>query len=121
MKWSTLALVGMLFFGLALVGLAGTDTVKKLVGVWEVTKSKDAPPGATVEFTKDGKMALKAKVKDKTLSIEGTYKVKADSLTSTLSFGGKEKTETHKIKKLTEKELILEDEKGQIEEYKRVK
>jgi uncharacterized protein (TIGR03066 family) len=121
MRSATLALVGMLFFGLGLAGAADADTAKKLVGVWEVTKSKDAPPGATVEFTKDGKMALKVKAGDKTLSITGTYKVKGQSVITTLSVGGKEKTETNKIKKLTEKELIVEDEKGTVEEYKRVK
>src|SRR5262249_53117326 len=40
---------------------------KLLVGTWEVTKSFDKGPavGATVEFTKDGKVKAKAKVDDK--------------------------------------------------------
>ena|ERR1043165_4202071 len=110
-----------LVLGLTVIGAAGTDTAKKLVGKWEVTKSEDAPPGATVEFTKDGKMRLLFKVKDKDLKIEGTYKVKDNNVIATLTFNGKEKTDTGKITKLTETVLVIEDEKGKVDEYKRVK
>jgi uncharacterized protein (TIGR03066 family) len=109
------------FFGLTFVLTAGSDTAKKLVGVWEITNNKEAPPGATVEFTRDGKMTVRAKVGEKELKIEGTYELKDDAIVTKLSVGGKTKTESNKIRKLTEKELIIVDEKGKVEEYKRVK
>lgn len=121
MSWTRILGAGTLFFGLVLVGVAGTDTAKRLVGVWEVTKGEDAPPGATLEFTKDGKMKLRAKVKEKEMKLEGTYEIKKDQIHSTLSFGGKSSTKIHTIKKLTDKELILMPEGGSVEEYKRVK
>lgn len=116
------ALAVVMVLGLTVIGAAGTDSVKMLVGKWEVTKSdSDAPPGATVEFTKDGKMHLLFKVKDKDLKVNGTYKVKDNTVTSTLTFNGKTKTESAKITKLSDTVLIIEDEKGKVDEYKRVK
>jgi len=109
------------FLGLTFVLTAGSDTAKKLVGVWEITNNKDAPPGATVEFTRDGKMKLRANVGEKELKIDGTYELKDDAVVTKLSVGGKTKTESNKIRKLTEKELVIVDEKGKVEEYKRVK
>lgn len=115
------ALAVVLVLGLTVIGAAGTDSAKKLVGKWEVTKSEDAPPGAIVEFTKDGKMRLLFKVKDKEIKVEGTYKVKDNMVTSILTFNGKEKTDTAKINKLTDTVLVVEDDKGKVDEYKRVK
>jgi hypothetical protein len=43
----------------------------KIVGTWEVTKSKDVPPGATLEFTKDRKLKLKATVEGERVTMEG--------------------------------------------------
>jgi uncharacterized protein (TIGR03066 family) len=120
MKGIRLVAAGVLFFSLALVGAAGTDNAKKIVGLWEVTKSEGAPPGATVEFTKDGKLKVRAKLGDKELNIDGTYKVEGDKLDVTLMFDGKTIKETNKIKKLTEQQMILEDEKGKVEEFKRI-
>src|SRR5262249_36183377 len=97
------------------------DPSQLLIGVWEVTKAQGPPPGATVEFTKDGKLKLCAKVGDNTLDIDGTYKLHDKTITVTLSFGGKTRTESAKINKLTDQELIVEDKKGMVEEYKRVK
>jgi uncharacterized protein (TIGR03066 family) len=123
MRIQRLAILAFLVIGLVIVGTAGAqgDNAKKLVGVWEVTKSEGAPPGATVEFTKDGKVKIKAKVGDKELALDGTYKVKGDKLEVTLEFMGKSKSDTSTIKKLTEKELVLQDDKGKLDEFKRVK
>jgi uncharacterized protein (TIGR03066 family) len=120
MNLHRVVLAGVAFLALALVGVADTTTAKKLVGVWEVTKSKDAPPGATVEFTSNGKMMLRAKLGDKTLAIDGTYVVKDNKIVATLTFQGKTKTDTGKIRKLTATELSVEDEKGDVENYKRL-
>lgn len=49
------------------------------------------------------------------IAVDGTYKVKANTLVVTLQG----KTETDKIIKLTDTELIIEDDKGKVDEYKR--
>jgi uncharacterized protein (TIGR03066 family) len=92
---------------------------EKIVGVWEVTKSESAPAGATVEFTKDGKMIVNVKANDKDVKVEGTYTIDGDNIKSKLKLGDKEKEETVKIKKLTDKELVTVDEKGKIDEFKK--
>ena len=51
----------------------------KIVGVWEFVKSSDPktipPPGATIEFTKDGKLKMVVKIEGKELPIpEGKEK-----------------------------------------------
>jgi uncharacterized protein (TIGR03066 family) len=124
MRWCVTLLSGILFAATAVaVGNEDAETTKKLLGVWEVTKSDTLPKGATaaVEFTKDGKIKLRFTVDDKALTADGTYKVKANTIVTTIDYGGKAVTETHKIKKLTEKELVIEDEKGKIDELKRKK
>jgi uncharacterized protein (TIGR03066 family) len=97
---------------------------EKLVGTWEMTKAKQLQPGTkvTIEFTKDGKMLITAKVKSKdkeeTFPSEGTYKVEGDTVKSTAKGpDGKENKETMKIKTITDTKLIVEDEKGEIEEF----
>ena len=109
---------------LALAGSSFAEEKKdsnktKLVGVWEVTKSEGAPPGSTVEFTKDGKMIVTMKVDDKPVKVEGTYAVEGDSIKSNLKVNDKEMKETVKIKKLTDKELVTLDEKGKTDEFKK--
>jgi uncharacterized protein (TIGR03066 family) len=91
---------------------------EKIVGVWEVTKSADAPPGAVFEFTKDGKMKISFKANDKDMSMEMNYKVEGDTITAT---GPDGKAEPAKIKKLTDSELAIEDAKGKVDEYKKKK
>jgi uncharacterized protein (TIGR03066 family) len=91
----------------------------KLVGVWEVTKSENAPPGATVEFTKDGKMIVTIKDGDKTVKVEGTYTIEKDAITSNLKIEDKEMKETVTITKLTDKELVVKDAKGKVDEFKK--
>jgi uncharacterized protein (TIGR03066 family) len=94
----------------------------KLIGTWVVTKSAEAPPEATVEFTKDGKLILSAKVDGKDMKMEGTYTVDGDKITSvTKVSGGKELKETVTIIKLTNTELVTKDEKGKTDEFKRKK
>jgi uncharacterized protein (TIGR03066 family) len=121
MRWMVL-LLSVVFAAVGALAQAGqTDTEKKLVGSWEITKSDSLPKGAKgiVEFTKDGKLNLSMSFNDKVFKISGTYKVKDKTITTTLDFGGKSKTETITVKKLTDTELIIEDEKGKTDEYKR--
>ncbi len=122
MHWSRYFMATLIVFCVALVGTAGGDTAKKLVGVWQLTKADNAPPGGlTVEFTKDNKLILRIKANEKELKIEGAYEVKGNDIVSKLTFEGQTKTETNKIKSLDEKQLVIEDEKGKVEEYKRAK
>jgi len=124
MRWPIPVLIGAILASMALaMGSDDAETTKKLIGVWEVTKSESLPPGvkATTEFTKDGKIKLRAELGDKKLTADGTYKVKGNTIETKIDYGGKTKAETSKIKKLTEKELIVEDDKGKIDEYKRKK
>jgi uncharacterized protein (TIGR03066 family) len=100
-----------------LFGLKPPANADKVVGVWEVTKSAEAPPGATVEMTKDGKLILKATINGKTLSQEGTYKVEGDKIRTVQNVGGKQISETMTIKTLTDTKLVTQDENGKIDEF----
>ncbi|WP_149112728.1 hypothetical protein [Limnoglobus roseus] len=84
----------------------------KLVGVWEVVKSGTAPAGSTMEFTKDGK--FKSKFKGQTISFDGKYTLKGNSLTlDPLGF-------SVPVKELTADKLVVEDLGGKTNtEYKR--
>jgi len=99
------------------------DNAKLLVGTWEVTKSFDKGPavGATVEFTKDGKVKVKAKLDDKDVHREGTYKVDGDKLTLVMKRDDKESKTIISIKKISDKELITENEDKKSVELKRKK
>ncbi len=117
----TLTVAAFVFLCLTLVCTAGTDTAKKLVGTWEVTKENGKPPKEKVvlEYTADGKYSLGSQ--------KGTYAVKGDSVTRTFKVGDDEVVSTERIKKLTETELHTEflsfDGKSVFAtiEYKRVK
>jgi len=94
------------------------DNKDKIVAVWEVVKASEGtvPVGATLEFTKDGKM--KMMLKDK--SEDGTYKVDGDKLT--LFKGGDEKSKKEvSIKKLTDSEFVAGDDSGKTVEFKKKK
>jgi uncharacterized protein (TIGR03066 family) len=94
--------------------------IPTIVGTWKPTKG-EIPGGATVEFTKDGKMKLTVTFSGQTVTGEATYKVEGDRITTTRTGpDGKEKVATAKIKKLTSKELVIEDDKGRAMEFKRV-
>jgi uncharacterized protein (TIGR03066 family) len=108
--------------GPGLIGAENDSNAKKIVGVWELTKSATpAPPGATLEFTKDGKLKFRAEVKGKPIEEVGTYKVQGNKIHVTFRVGGQEKQETGTIKTLTDTRLVIEDPKGKIDEYKRKK
>ncbi|HKB42390.1 MAG TPA: hypothetical protein VKD72_38545, partial [Gemmataceae bacterium] len=93
-----------------------TEKADKVIGTWEVTKG-EVPEGSTFEFTKDGKLKLSVKGTD--VTAEGTYSVDGDSIKTTQKQGEKEVKQTLKIKKVDDRELIIEDEKGKTIEMKR--
>jgi uncharacterized protein (TIGR03066 family) len=106
----TLGVVATVFFFLQLPALGrDKDNAAKIVGTWEATKEEGGMKiTMTAEFTKDGKVKLSVL----SISLAGTYKVEGNSLKITLKQGEKEKTETNKIKELTDTKLVLEDEKA---------
>ncbi|SRR5579871_1305381 len=117
--------IGMILTGSALAAPAPKSNQTKILGVWEVIKSDDGtPPKTTIEFTRDGKLKVKTKVGDQTLTMDGTYKLEGDKLTVTLMTPDekeKEVTDTVTITKLTDKELITKDQKGKVDQFKKKK
>ena len=120
---STLLLLAAL--GLATGAAAQADkadgNAKKLVGVWELVKSAEAPPGATVEFSRDGKMKVSFELKGKAVNIAGTYKVEGDKIRTVQEFGGRKNGETLTIQTLNDTTLIWRDARGKVDEFKRKK
>jgi uncharacterized protein (TIGR03066 family) len=96
-----------------------TDNKTKIVGKWaleKTTNKKPPPPGTVIEFTKDGKL----KITIANFSLDGTYKVDGDKVHTTMkSPDGKEHKETITITKLTDKELVTKDEKGNVDTFKK--
>jgi uncharacterized protein (TIGR03066 family) len=120
-----LGLTAGLLLGVATLALAddkqnGDKGAKgKIVGVWEVA-SGDLPKGSTIEFTKDGKVKFEIKAEGKNVSEVGTYVLDGETIkTAHQGKDGKDVKEVHKIKKLTDSELVTEDEKGKVEEFKK--
>ncbi len=99
-----------------------SDTAKKLVGVWEVSKSDDElPPGATVEFTKDGKVKVTLKIDEQEIKLEGNYKVTdKNKIQVSVKFGDEQIEETITIKRLTDKDLEIENKEGKMSAFKKI-
>jgi uncharacterized protein (TIGR03066 family) len=99
------------------------DSAKLLVGTWEVAKSYDKGPpvGAVVTFTADGKMKLTFNADGKEASYEGTYKFEGDKFNLTMKRGDTEVKHTITIKKITDKDLVTENEEGKVLEFTRKK
>lgn len=101
---------------------ADDDNAKKIVGSWVVEKTETPGlVGAVAEFTKDGKLILTAKGKDKDIKIEGTYKVEKDKLTTKLTLGDKTIEDTDTITKLTDEVLELTDKDKKVTTLKKKK
>lgn len=108
------------------VAMAGTaraqdDYAKKIVGMWEATKSAsgDLPAGTIIEFTKDFKIAAVIKQSDGDVKIEGTYKIEKDKIPFKVKIGETTIEDTATIKKLTDDALELEDKDKKIDVFKR--
>jgi uncharacterized protein (TIGR03066 family) len=117
MKPRLASLVGIVFLGIAMAALAGSDNAAKLIGVWNDPKVA----GKSIEFAKGGKMKIREKKGDKTVVVDGVYLLKDNSLTITFVPPGKEKAEsdTGTIKKLTDQDLVIQDSRGKNIEFKR--
>src|SRR5438477_13005953 len=92
------------------------ENAKLLVGAWECTKSDEggSPVGMVADFGADGKLKVTFKNKDGTEgdTHEGTYKVDGNKFTMTMGKGSGEFKMTITIKKISDAELVTEDEKG---------
>src|SRR5262249_34565000 len=95
-----------------------STTQEKLLGRWEATRG-EIPPGSILEFTRDGKLKITVKVEGKAMSDESTYVVQGETIKTTHRQGTREVTATLKIKTLTEKVLVTEDEQGKTDEFKK--
>jgi uncharacterized protein (TIGR03066 family) len=95
------------------------DNAKLLVGKWEVTATKAGeaiPVGSSMEFSKDGK--FKTTWKEQTLN--GVYKLDDGKIQITFDPGEKAgRPLPLTIKKISEKELVLEAKEGVTIEFKR--
>src|SRR5262245_3233615 len=107
-------------------GSSGPINTDKFVGTWEITRAAVLPSGATatVEFRKDGTMHLLSTYRGKMLTKDGTYRVEGNKLTTTLTTTrngttSKKKTETDTIRTLDDTRLVVVDDQGQVDEYKR--
>jgi uncharacterized protein (TIGR03066 family) len=97
------------------------DTTKdKLTAVWQVTKSADLPPGASIEFAKDSKLKITIPTDDKPIMFEGTWSVDGKDLKVAVTVDGKEEKQTLKIVELTDTKLVTKDEKDKQDEFKKV-
>ena len=96
------------------------DNKNKIVGVWIFVKDAGLPAGTPMEFTKDGKLILKLDINGKEIKLEGAYKLDGDKVTVSMkSPDGKEDSETHTIKTLTDSMFVFTDSKGMEVELKR--
>jgi uncharacterized protein (TIGR03066 family) len=108
---------------LAAVGKKPATNAEKIVGTWEFVKSKynvPIPFGTTFKLAKNGKLTVVVitGLADG-FCVEGTYKVKSDKLIiSRKGPDAKEKSDTYTIKKLTNTELVIEDQYGCVLEFK---
>jgi uncharacterized protein (TIGR03066 family) len=92
---------------------------KKLIGKWELAEAKETK--GTLEFKKDNKFSVSFDLKGKEIKLDGTYKLDGSKLTITTKVMDMETTKSATVKKLTDEELTIEDEKGQSKTLKRAK
>jgi uncharacterized protein (TIGR03066 family) len=117
----SLGLVALLTASLcAAYGEDKKDNVKeKIVGVWKPVKDGEVKINS-VEFTKDGKLKVSLEIDGKEQKLEGTYKVDSGDVNVEIKDpDGDEHKDTLKIKKLTDKELVTENSKGETIEFKK--
>lgn len=119
--------IGLMAFAIfvhsAPVPKAGQTTAEKVVGRWELVKSRGKPPHAPhfVVFAKDGTMTLEVGTGDNAVKYTGKYKVVGEAIDYELTMGDEKKSEKLDIKKLTDDEMQTTDPDGIEEEFKKIK
>ena len=94
---------------------------KLLIGKWTPKEDKKGGAGMTLEFMKDGKLAIAIEGGGKSEKVDGTYKLDGDKLVVSLTYEGAKKEETLTVKKLTDAELETADSKGKTDSFTKVK
>lgn len=100
------------------------DNAKLLGGAWEVVKTAPGglPVGSVMDFGKEGKLKLAVQEEGQVHKADGTYKVAGNKIAITVNWSADKVTkQTLTIKKISEKELSIEDDKGKGVELKRNK
>ena len=78
------------------------------------------PVGSVVELSKDGKAKATVKKRDRQEWLEGTYKLDGDKIMINAVTQDKEEIKrTATIKKITDTDLVVENEKGETLELKK--
>lgn len=93
---------------------------KKLVGTWEPAEAKKGTE-TRMEFTKDGKLAIRTKTGDKADTFDGTYKLDGNKLKLSVKLGEKTVDTEVVVLRLTDDRVETEDGKGKQETLNRVK
>lgn len=121
LKWLGVAAVVVLLNASARAEDEKVDYAKLIVGKWEVSKADEGtvPPGAVIEFTKDGKMKATLKKGGDDVTLEGTYKVVKDTFEMTMKVGDQERKQTITITKITDKEMSTKNKDGKVVELKK--
>ena len=110
--------------GLALMARAEDKKdvdAKKLLGTWVCTEGPEHVKGATIEFLKDGKGKVTQKDKDgKEVTEDFSYAIDGDAVkVKHKDKDGKDVTIAHKITTLTDKEMVAENDKGEMAKFKK--
>jgi uncharacterized protein (TIGR03066 family) len=120
MKLLRVALLGVAVFALA--ASARADDAAKLLGKWEVTKSTgETPVGTVVDFQKDGKVAVVAKIDGNEVKLTGTYKLDGKKLKINLTLNEQKIDHDFTAKFKSDTELELEDTDKKVDTLKKKK
>ena len=93
---------------------------QKIVGTWIATAGEAT--GSAIQFYADGRIWIIVPIRDKGVTLEGSYAVRDHTLTTTLEMrGGQKVTTASRIRKLTAGDLVIEEQGGKVTEYKRKK
>jgi uncharacterized protein (TIGR03066 family) len=112
--WATLCLPG---FG---QDRADLPDEQKIVGTWIATAGEAS--GSAIRFYADGRVWVLVPIKDRGVSLEGSYTISDHTITTTLEMkGGQKTTTTTRIRKLTARELVTVDGASHVTEFKRKK
>jgi len=130
MKRRTKVVLGLALFALVVLALwvgfgRRASHKEKLVGAWTLISGGYGRRGETLEFSVDGKMKTAARRENKTVGYEGSYRVKGDRLEMTTpddeeSGSNSLRQQVVKITSLSDRELIVADEKGRKRAYSRI-
>jgi uncharacterized protein (TIGR03066 family) len=99
----------------------GEISVERLIGKWVVKDTKPGAVEAAMELTKDGKAKVIADLGGQAIELNGTYTLKGDRLTVTLSFGGQDTPNEYTVMQLTATQLQLMDKKKVVQTLFRAK